>query len=271
MEDENAKERADTQGTAPQSEGAPGADRVRMKICGLRTEADVRAVNRVLPDFAGFIFVPGRRRYIAPEEAEKLRRMLDPRICPVGVFQNAGVREILDVLHICHFSTVQLHGQETQEEIRELREAYHREIYCQISDVHASGEDRKPPGQRIYQAESLSAPQTARPEGVRKLRIIQAFRISSSEDVRRAEQSEADLILLDHGAGGTGESFDWSLLEDCRRPFLLAGGLTPENVTQAVRRIRPWGVDVSSSLETDGRKDPEKIQRFAAAVRAAAV
>ena len=97
--------------------------------------------------------------------------------------------------------------------------------------------------------------------------IIKAFRIDTAEDIRRAEGSEADLVLLDHGAGGTGQAWDWSLLTGMKRPFILAGGLDPENVQEAVRKTQPFGVDVSSGVETDGYKDREKILRFVRAVQ----
>ena len=96
---------------------------------------------------------------------------------------------------------------------------------------------------------------------IRKLRtrtgkpVIQAFRITSEEDVRRAEHSVADHILLDAGAG-TGTVFDWDLLRQTQRPYFLAGGLGPENVKGAVERLHPYAVDVSSGIETDGVKDP---------------
>ncbi len=96
--------------------------------------------------------------------------------------------------------------------------------------------------------------------------IIQAFRVRSAEDVGSAMSSSADLVLLDNGQG-TGEAFDWSLVAGVDRPFLLAGGLGPDNVAQAIRDVRPWGVDMSSSLETDGLKDPNKILAAVAAVR----
>ena len=96
--------------------------------------------------------------------------------------------------------------------------------------------------------------------------IFQAFRIRSAADVQQAEQSAADMILLDSGTG-TGKVFDWSLLSDIRRPYLLAGGLHPGNVAEAVAALHPAGVDVSSGVETDGRKDFAKIQAFVRAVR----
>ena len=97
--------------------------------------------------------------------------------------------------------------------------------------------------------------------------IIQAFRISTRDDVLCAEQSQADYILLDHGAGGTGESFDWSLLDGIKRPFFLAGGLSAENVGEAITRYKPFAVDSSSKLETNGVKDYNKMKAFVEAVR----
>ena len=96
--------------------------------------------------------------------------------------------------------------------------------------------------------------------------ILQAFRIRSAEDVQLAQHSAADMILLDSGTG-TGQVFDWSLLSGITRPFFLAGGLHPENVAEAIRTVRPSGVDVSSGVESDGQKDPQKIRAFADAVR----
>ncbi len=220
-----------SRGTEKRQEMEQREPQVRIKICGLRTPEDVAAVNAVLPEYAGFIFDPTRRRYIAPEEAENLRRALAPGIRAVGVFVNAGVEGILGALRWCRLDMVQLHGEESDVEIEALRVAA-KECF---------------------------------PE--RELTIVKAFRVESEEDVRRAEHSAADRILLDHGPGGTGESFDWTLLKACRREFFLAGGLTPENAGEAIRQTAPWGVDASSSLETDGHKDPEKIRKFVAAVR----
>lgn len=99
-----------------------------------------------------------------------------------------------------------------------------------------------------------------------KIPVMQAFCITSEEDVKRAEQSSADMVLMDAGAG-CGEVFDWNLLKDRKRPFFLAGGLTPENVPDAIKALRPYGVDASSSLETDGLKDSVKMTAFVEAVR----
>ena len=109
-------------------------------------------------------------------------------------------------------------------------------------------------------------------EYIRRLRdltdgpLIQAFRIRSKEDLSRAAASAADEILLDAGAG-TGIVFDWSLLRNMERRYFLAGGLNPENVREAIRDLHPYGVDVSSGIETDALKDRTKMAAFVAAVR----
>lgn len=92
--------------------------------------------------------------------------------------------------------------------------------------------------------------------------VIKAFSIKTPEDVQRALRSPADYILLDQGTGGTGEPFDWSLVPPVRRPFFLAGGIGFENLREAISTLHPWTVDLSSSLETNGKKDPVKIRQI---------
>lgn len=96
--------------------------------------------------------------------------------------------------------------------------------------------------------------------------IVKAFRVETASDIAEAERSPADYILLDSGAG-TGTVFDWKLLQNIRRPYFLAGGLTPDNVANTVKQLHPFAVDVSSGIETDGAKDKEKMAAFVAAVR----
>ena len=96
--------------------------------------------------------------------------------------------------------------------------------------------------------------------------IIRAFRIKTAEDIAEAEKCTADHVLLDSGAG-TGEVFDWKLIKNMKRPYFLAGGLSPDNVENAVEQLSPYAVDVSSGIETDGVKDKAKMAAFAAAVR----
>ncbi len=96
--------------------------------------------------------------------------------------------------------------------------------------------------------------------------IIQAFRIETAEDIGKAELSAADFLLLDSGSG-SGVTFDWNLVKNMRKPYFLAGGLSPENVRSAVARLHPFAVDVSSGIETEGLKDRAKMAAFIAAVR----
>ena len=96
--------------------------------------------------------------------------------------------------------------------------------------------------------------------------VIQAFQVHGAQDIARAQASPADMVLLDAGQGA-GTAFDWSLVEGITRPFMLAGGLGPNNVSAAIMQLRPWGVDMSSSLETGRLKDPEKMVAAVAAVR----
>lgn len=96
--------------------------------------------------------------------------------------------------------------------------------------------------------------------------VIKAFKIAAKSDIERAENSPADLVLLDAGTG-SGVGFDWSLIQGFRRDYFLAGGLTPENVSEAVKMLRPYAVDVSSGIESDKIKDFAKMKAFADAVR----
>ena len=239
------------------------AENTMVKICGLRRPEDVQAANELKPDLAGFILSPGFRRSIDTEQAKMLRRILSPDIRTVGVFVNAPQDEILRAADSGCIGMIQLHAKEDDAYITRLT-------------------------------------------GLTDLPVIKAFRISEKKDLEAAAASSAQWILLDSGAG-TGKPFDWDLLErflqnrknagesekltenagktecavetrpqECRssslfpggRPWLLAGGLTAENVKTAIRRFHPTVVDVSSKVETNGFKDPAKMAAFIAAVRA---
>lgn len=110
-------------------------------------------------------------------------------------------------------------------------------------------------------------------EYIRRLRkltkkpLIKAFSVRSEDDIKNAVKSSADYILLDQGSGGTGKVFDWSLIQEMNRPFFLAGGIGPDNLERAIQEIHPYAVDLSSSVETDRWKDPEKIRQVVDIVR----
>lgn len=99
--------------------------------------------------------------------------------------------------------------------------------------------------------------------------IIKAFSVNVEQDIRRAAESSADFVLLDAGSGGTGTAFDWGLLAGMERPYFLAGGLDATTVGEAVKKWRPYAVDVSSGIETDGHKDVEKMRAFVHCARSA--
>lgn len=128
----------------------------------------------------------------------------------------------------------------------------------------------------LLEAGTIDVAQLHGQEGKREIRrlreltdhpLIQAFRIDTEQDVERANASTADYVLLDSGAGGTGTVFDWDLLQAIRRPYFLAGGLDTENLGTVKAKLNPYGIDVSSGIETDGYKDKEKMTAFVAAAR----
>ncbi len=186
-------------------------------------------VNRLRPDYVGFVFWPKSKRAVTPEEAARIRKMLSPEIRTVGVFVDEAPEKIAAWIQKGIISVAQLHGHETEKDIRALREQLRR-------------------------------------NGAREGEIWQAFVLTSREQLRAAADSSADFLLLDAGRG-EGGSFDWGWLRDFSRPYFLAGGLTADNVGRAVESIRPYGVDVSSAIETDGVKDFRKMAAFVQAVR----
>ena len=190
----------------------------RIKFCGLKTLDDIYCANELLPEYVGFVFAPKSKRYITPDTAENLRGALSEKICAVGVFVNEELSKVAELLNAGIIDTAQLHGNEDDVYIKNLR-----------------GLTNKP--------------------------IIKAFKVDTI-----AEESLADFILIDAGAGD-GKVFDWQLVKNFRREYFLAGGLTPENVGDAIKLLHPFAVDVSSGIETDGKKDFKKMATFAQVVR----
>lgn len=230
---------------------------MKIKICGLKRPEDIAYVNEAAPDFAGFVFA-GQKRKVTPEQATGLRQRLAPGILPVGVFVNAPPEQIVSLCAEGTIEAIQLHGQEDAEYIRTLRQLLQEAMPRPVSQRAAS---------EIGSRDRVLAC------GMGGIPLIRAVRVESVEDIRRAEQLDVEYLLLDHGAGGTGESFDWTLLQEAgrlRKPFFLAGGMRAENVREAVQQIPypPFAIDMSSSVEDkQGRKDREKILRAVSAVR----
>lgn len=197
----------------------------KIKLCGLSRPCDIEAANALNPDYIGFVFAPGSKRYVPPGQAAELKKLLAPHIRAVGVFVREEAERVAALLNENIIDIAQLHGGEDEDYIRKLRQL-----------------TRKP--------------------------IFKAFPIDAKQDVEDARHSSADFILLDSGSGGTGTVFDWELIQNVRRPYFLAGGLDAHNVKSAIERLKPYGVDASSGIETDGFKDKAKMAAFVAAVRA---
>ena len=194
-----------------------------IKLCGMMRADDIAVANELLPDYVGFVFVRGRRRYVDPGAAQTMRRMLDGRIAAVGVFIDETAEAVAELCWRGIIDAVQLHGSEDADYIARLRT---------LTD----------------------AP------------IIKAIRVKSDSDIDAANASTADMILLDAGTGG-GVTFDWSRLARVTRSYILAGGLDCDNVADAIKTLHPYGVDVSSGIETDGVKDADKMRDFVRIVR----
>jgi phosphoribosylanthranilate isomerase len=205
---------------------------VRVKICGITNIEDALAAARLGADALGFVFYPKSPRYIPPDRAAEIINAVPPFVTTVGVFVDPSPDELERVIERCRLDYVQLHGSESPQ------------FCCEMS---------------------LSLGR----------RIIKAFRVKDETSLRRMRIYEVDAYLLDTYRsdlpGGTGLTFGWEVaynLDVDRAHLILAGGLNPENVRDAVRLVRPWAVDVSSGVEIEpGRKDHDKIRRFIIAAK----
>ena len=200
---------------------------MKVKICGLRTEEAVFAAEEAGADFLGFVFYGKSPRHVLPEAVRDLTRHVH-RAKTVGVFVDAAVDEVNVIAEFCGLDLVQLHGHEPPEYARAVR----------------------------------------RP-------VIKAFRWGDDFSVEKANDYPAEIILLDSfskdAVGGTGQRFCWrEAAEETARlekPLLVAGGMASGNVREAEEVFRPYGVDVSGSLEIEKRKSVERIREFMAVVQ----
>lgn len=200
-----------------------------IKICGLTRADDARAAADLGADLLGLVFHRSSPRFVSPEDGARLTKAVSARW--IGVFVDAPSDKILRIADAIGLYGVQLHGDEPPSIIAPLRQA--------------------------------------------GLFVIRAHRIARGGDLRAMEGFDADADLLDtfdpKQHGGTGRTFDWRLAAGVARErrVLLAGGLDAENVRNAIRTVRPWGIDVSSGVESGpGHKDPKKVARFIDAARA---
>ena len=196
---------------------------MKIKICGLSREEDVKVVNDTLPDYIGFVCVPGSRRYVSYEHAQKLKEKLSEKILTVGVFADEKSEMIACMAGKGIIDLIQLHGNEEVNDIETLKRM------CGIP---------------VIKAVSMTA------KGYR-------------ETIKRFEESSVDYLLLDSGKGGSGHMFDHRCISGIKKPYFLAGGLTSENIREVLDDVpvMPYAVDISSGVETEGRKDTEKIKQ----------
>lgn len=205
--------------------------RTRIKICGVRDVETALVAAECGADAVGLVFAPGSRRRVEPEDAWAIASSLPPFVARVGLFVDATAEQCHAIMEQCPCDLVQLHGDESVE--------------------------------------------TARAYGLRAIKALRFDPATIQSEFRTWEDvAEIDALLIDGGSGGQGVSLDWKALADvqhsCVHPIVLAGGLTPENVGEAIAILRPWAVDVSSGVEREpGVKDPALISAFCEAVRQA--
>ncbi len=202
----------------------------KIKICGLRRTKDIGYVNVLLPDYVGFILAGGFTRSIERKQAEEFAEKIDSRIKRVGVFVNQPASVVAEYINSGIIQYAQLHGDEDNLYIDKLME-YIKTGYG----------------------------------------IIKAVRVRNANDVKMASGYNCNYLLLDAysgtQAGGTGITFDWNLVKNIKKPFFLAGGISAGNVEAAIKTAAPYAVDASSSMETTGYKDFNKMKEFVDAVR----
>lgn len=199
----------------------------KIKICGLRRQKDIEIVNKYKPDYIGFVFAKSKRQ-INDFEASELKSGLSPEIKVVGIFVNDDINHIAGLVKNNVIDIVQLHGDEDEEYIKRLKS-------------------------------KISAP------------VIKAVRVRIYEDIKEKSEYPVEYLLLDSYSkdayGGTGESFDISLIENMEKPYFLAGGVNEDNISDIIKKVNPYCIDLSSGVETDGFKDETKIKNVIDIVR----
>ncbi len=214
--------------------------RTRIKLCGLTRPEDVRQAVAAGADAIGLVFYPPSPRYVSAAAAAGLAQALPPMVSSVGLFVNASLTEVSEVLRHVPLSMLQFHGDETPAQCREIAEAVQRPFMRALRV--------RPDTTSANLLESDSAYRTASP-------LFSGLLLDTWSDAY----------------GGTGKVFDWSLIPaEIAHQAVLSGGLNVQNVTDAVRQVRPFAVDVSSGIESaKGIKDATLMRAFVSAVRAA--
>ncbi|MCM8763551.1 MAG: phosphoribosylanthranilate isomerase [Candidatus Omnitrophica bacterium] len=199
---------------------------MKVKICGITNLEDAKQAVDLGADMLGFVFARSPRQ-ITPQKAKAIIKNLPPFVIKVGVFMNEKLENIETIVNFCRLNLVQLHGEESPDFCKKVR---------------------------------------------RFVGVIKAFRMRSELELKKMLNYDVDAYLLDsfvHGVyGGTGKTFDWRLAVKAKRilnkrPLILSGGLNPENIAQAIKKVRPYAVDTSSGVEKfPGKKDKVLLKRY---------
>ena len=210
---------------------------VKLKICGLRRKEDINIVNKYGPDYIGFVFADSPRK-VSYEEAKVLSDILSEDIVPVGVFVNEHMKLIVDLFKDGIIKIAQLHGDEDEKYIRNLKDKSIEQTGIEIPVINA------------IEIKDISNEDSG---------------TDYNDELLKWRDSASDYFILDSGKG-SGKTFDWNLIdknsEFFRNSIFLAGGLNSENLALAIEEFNPFAVDLSSSVETDGFKDEEKIKEI---------
>lgn len=227
----------------------------RIKLCGLTRIQDIEIANKLKPEYIGFIFWDRSSRNVSAIQAARLKGKLDPEIKAVGVFVNAPAEQVISYYNVGIIDIAQLHGNENEEYIKKLHDAG-------LTVIKAF--KMKKTGENINLAGNANIDTPEKPTGNA---ITETYGKSTDDVITEAVKSSADYIMFDPGKG-EGATFNWQLIKGIKREFFLAGGLIPENIEKAVETVQPFAVDVSSGIETNGHKDPDKMAAFVKNTRA---
>ena len=204
---------------------------VKIKICGMRREEDIEMANKYKLDYIGFVFADSPRK-VTFDQAKELSSKLNEDIVPVGVFVNEHMKLIVDLFKEGIIKIAQLHGDEDEDYIRNLKSKSMEETGSEIPVINA---------------------------------IEIKDDVDYNDKLLEWRDSASDYFILDSGKG-SGKAFDWDLIDKNSEFFensiFLAGGLNSENLSSAIEEFNPFAVDLSSSVETDGFKDEEKIKEI---------
>lgn len=232
-----------------------GGFMTRIKLCGLTRIQDIEIANKLKPEYIGFIFWDRSSRNVSAIQAARLKGKLDPEIKAVGVFVNAPAEQVISYYNVGIIDIAQLHGNENEEYIKKLHDAG-------LTVIKAF--KMKKTGENINLAANANIETPEKPTGNA---ITETYGKSTDDVITEAVKSSADYIMFDPGKG-EGATFNWQLIKGIKREFFLAGGLIPENIEKAVETVQPFAVDVSSGIETNGHKDPDKMAAFVKNTRA---